>query len=133
MERALHDRRPVRGAGLLHPSDRGVQCVSIRYTERLAQAGIELSVGSVGDSYGPKATPAGRYNALAESMIGVFRPNSSAAAARGAASRPSSLPPSSGWTGSTTDARSGRSGRSLPPRRGTMPTRRRLRWQHDSH
>jgi transposase InsO family protein len=64
LEQALHDRRPVRGAGLVHHSDRGVQYVSIRYTERLAEAGIEPSVGSVGDSYD---------NALAESVIGLFK------------------------------------------------------------
>ncbi len=52
LEQALHDRRPVQGGGLVHHSDRGVQYVSIRYTERLAEAGIEPSVGSVGDSYG---------------------------------------------------------------------------------
>ncbi len=51
LEQALHDRRPVRGGGLVHHSDRGVQYVSIKYTERLAEAGIEPSVGSVGDSY----------------------------------------------------------------------------------
>ena len=51
LEQALHDRRPVRGRGLIHHSDRGVQYVSIRYTERLVEAGIEPSVGSVGDSY----------------------------------------------------------------------------------
>src|ERR671939_275210 len=51
LEQALHARRPVRGGGLVHHSDRGVQYVSIKYTERLAQAGIEPSVGSVGDSY----------------------------------------------------------------------------------
>jgi transposase InsO family protein len=64
LEQALHDRRPLRGAGLVHHSDRGVQYVSIRYTERLAEAGIEPSVGSVGDSYD---------NALAESVIGLFK------------------------------------------------------------
>lgn len=64
LEQALHDRRPVRGTGLVHHSDRGVQYVSIRYTERLAEAGIEPSVGSVGDSYD---------NALAESVIGLFK------------------------------------------------------------
>ncbi len=47
-----------------HESVRGVQYVSIRYTERLAQAGIEPSVGSVGDSYD---------NALAESIIGLYK------------------------------------------------------------
>jgi putative transposase len=49
---------------LVHHSDRGVQYVSIRYTERLAEAGIEPSVGSVGDSYD---------NALAETIIGLFK------------------------------------------------------------
>jgi transposase InsO family protein len=64
LEQALHDRRPLQGGGLVHHSDRGVQYVSIRYTERLAEAGIEPSVGSVGDSYD---------NALAESVIGLFK------------------------------------------------------------
>jgi len=64
LEQALHDRRPVRRSGLVHHSDRGGQYVSIRYTERLAAAGIEPSVGSVGDSYD---------NALAESIIGLFK------------------------------------------------------------
>jgi putative transposase len=64
LEQALHDRRPVQGAGLVHHSDRGGQYLSIRYTERLAMAGIEPSVGSVGDSYD---------NALAESVIGLFK------------------------------------------------------------
>jgi putative transposase len=63
LEQALHDRRPVEG-GLVHHSDRGVQYVSIRYTERLAEAGIEPSVGSIGDSYD---------NALAETVIGLFK------------------------------------------------------------
>ena len=51
LEQALHDRRPVQGNGLVHHSDRGSQYVSIKYTERLAEAGVEPSVGSVGDSY----------------------------------------------------------------------------------
>jgi transposase InsO family protein len=51
LEQALHDRRPYAGDGLVCHSDRGSQYVSIRYTERLAEAGIEPSVGSVGDSY----------------------------------------------------------------------------------
>jgi transposase InsO family protein len=51
LEQALHDRRPVQGSGLVHHSDRGAQYVSIRDTERLVEAGIEPSVGSVGDSY----------------------------------------------------------------------------------
>jgi transposase InsO family protein len=64
LEQALHARRPVRGGGLVHHSDRGVQYVSIKYTERLVEAGIEPSVGSVGDSYD---------NALAESVIGLYK------------------------------------------------------------
>jgi transposase InsO family protein len=64
LEQALHDRRPARGGGLVHHSDRGGQYLSIRYTERLAAAGIEPSVGSVGDSYD---------NALAETVIGLFK------------------------------------------------------------
>ena len=49
LEQALHDRRPVQGSRLVHHSDRGSQYISIRYTERLAEAGVEPSVGSVGD------------------------------------------------------------------------------------
>ena len=64
LEQALYDR-PLAGAErLVHHSDRGVQYLSIRYTERLAEAGIEPSVGSTGDSYD---------NALAESVIGLYK------------------------------------------------------------
>ena len=64
LEQALYDR-PLRESGrLVHHSDRGVQYVSIRYTARLAEAGIELSVGSTGDSYD---------NARAETVIGLFK------------------------------------------------------------
>jgi len=62
LEQALH-ARPTNET-LIHHSDRGVQYVSIRYTERLAEAGIEPSVGSVGDSYD---------NALAETIFGLFK------------------------------------------------------------
>ena len=51
LEQALYARRPERGGALVHHSDRGSQYVSIRYSERLAEAGIEPSVGSTGDSY----------------------------------------------------------------------------------
>jgi transposase InsO family protein len=64
LEQALHERRPTRSEGLIHHSDRGSQYVSIKYTERLAAAGIEPSVGSVGDSYD---------NALAESVNGLYK------------------------------------------------------------
>jgi transposase InsO family protein len=64
LEQALHERRPVSRGGLVHHSDRGSQYVSIRYTERLAEAGVEPSVGSVGDSYD---------NALAETINGLYK------------------------------------------------------------
>jgi transposase InsO family protein len=64
LEQALHERRPVHGGGLVHHSDRGSQYVSIKYTERLAEAGIEPSAGSVGYSYD---------NALAETINGLYK------------------------------------------------------------
>jgi putative transposase len=51
LEQAIHDRRPAHKGGLIHHSDRGSQYVAIRYAERLVEAGIDPSVGSVGDSY----------------------------------------------------------------------------------
>jgi len=63
LEQALHARKPFAEGGLIHHSDRGSQYVSIRYTERLAGAGIEASVGSVGDS----------YDALAETINGLYK------------------------------------------------------------
>ena len=57
LEQAIHQRRPAKGAGLVAHSDRGSQYLALRYTERLAEAGIEPSVGSVGDSYDNLWTP----------------------------------------------------------------------------
>jgi len=62
LEQALHQRNT--GEELVHHSDRGVQYLSIRYTERLAEAGIQASVGSVGSSYD---------NALAETIMGLYK------------------------------------------------------------
>jgi transposase InsO family protein len=62
LEQALAARPDL--DGLVHHSDRGVQYLSIRYTERLAEEHIELSVGSVGDAYD---------NALAETLNGLFK------------------------------------------------------------
>jgi transposase InsO family protein len=64
LNQAIAQRCPAEGGRLIHHSDRGSQYLSIRYTERLADAGIDTSVGSVGDSYD---------NALAESVIGLFK------------------------------------------------------------
>ena len=62
LEQAIWARTET--AGLIHHSDRGTQYLSIRYTERLTEAGIEPSVGSTGNSYD---------NALAESVIGLYK------------------------------------------------------------
>jgi transposase InsO family protein len=62
LEQALFSRSDTQG--VVHHSDRGSQYLSIRYTERLAEAGMERSVGSVGDSYD---------NALAEAVIGLYK------------------------------------------------------------
>jgi transposase InsO family protein len=64
LEQALFERQPALTDQLIHHSDRGSQYVSIRYTERLAQAGIDPSVGSRGDSYD---------NALAETINGLYK------------------------------------------------------------
>jgi transposase InsO family protein len=64
LEQAIYDRRDQTADGLVHHSDRGTQYLSMRYTDRLAEAGIAPSVGSRGDSYD---------NALAESVIGLFK------------------------------------------------------------
>jgi putative transposase len=64
LEQAIYERRDAGVADLVHHSDRGTQYLSMRYTERLAEAGIAPSVGSRGDSYD---------NALAESIIGLFK------------------------------------------------------------
>lgn len=64
LEQALYARQPGLTDTLIHHSDRGSQYVSIRYTERLAEAGIEPSVGSRGDSYD---------NALAETINGLYK------------------------------------------------------------
>ena len=64
LEQALYARQPGREGGLIHHSDRGSQYLSIRYAERLAESGIEPSVGSKGDSYD---------NALAETINGLYK------------------------------------------------------------
>ena len=64
LEQALYARQHEREGALVHHSDRGSQYVSIRYSERLAEAGIEPSVGSKGDSYD---------NALAETINGLYK------------------------------------------------------------
>lgn len=64
LNQAICQRCPGKADGLIHHSDRGSQYLAIKYTERLGEAGIDGSVGSVGDSYD---------NAMAESIIGLFK------------------------------------------------------------
>ena len=99
LEQALHAGAPTHD-GLVHHSDRGTQYLSIRYTERLAEAGIEASVGSPAT---PTTTPSPRPSSAST------RPRSSAGAAPGGTSKTSSSPRWNGSTGSTTSACSGRS------------------------
>ena len=64
LEQALYACQPKRSDALIHPIDKGSRYVSIRYSERLAEAGVEPSVGSNGDSYN---------NALAETINGLYK------------------------------------------------------------
>ena len=127
LEQALHARRPVHRGGLIHHSDRGSQYVSIKYTERLAEAGIEPSVGSVGDSYD---------NALAETVSMVFtKPRSFTGAGRGAHSRPSSSLLWNGSIGSTTGGSwsPSETSRRPKPRNATTPCSSSQTWPRDSN
>jgi transposase InsO family protein len=92
LEPALYDRRPAAN-DLIHHSDRGSQYVSIRYTERLDQAGIKPSVGSKGDSYD---------NALAETINGLYKAGLIHRRGPWKTGNPWNCPPCYGCTGSTT-------------------------------
>ena len=94
-KQAIAEREDDQEGRLIHHSDHGGQYLSIRYTERLAEAGIEPSVGSVGDSYD---------NALAESIIGLFKTEVIRRLGRGETWKMSSSRPWSGSGGSTTTA-----------------------------
>ena len=111
LEQALYARRPERDGALVHHSDRGSQYVSIRYSERLAEAGIEPSVGSTGDRAMTTRWPS--------PSTGCTRPRSSTGAGPGRRARRSSQPRWSGCRGSTIIACSSPSAtsRRLRPRR----------------
>jgi putative transposase len=64
LEQAVYERRPVKGLGLVHYRNRESQYLSIKYTERLAEAAIKPSIGSLGDSYD---------NEIAETINGRFK------------------------------------------------------------
>ena len=122
LEQAIYARCGEGLDGLVHHSDRGTQYLSMRYTERLGDAGIAPSVGSRGDSYD---------NALAESVIGRSRRRSFGAEGRGAVWRRWNSRP---WRGSTGSIRVGCLSRSATSRRPSTKraTISRLRWP-DSH
>lgn len=89
LEQALLSRHGTKG--LIHRSDHGSQYLSIRYTERLAAAGIEASAGSVGDSYD---------NALAETIIGLYKTEVIRTRGHGIPSMTWNMPRWNGWIGS---------------------------------
>lgn len=93
LEQALFYRQPERSDALIHHSDRGSQYVSILYTERLAQAGIEPSVGSSGDSYD---------NALAETFNVLYKAELIHRCAPWKPRRHWNWQPWNGWPSSTT-------------------------------
>ena len=117
LEQALYESPIIQTEQLVHHSDRGVQYLSIRYTERLAQAGIEPSVGSTADSYD---------NALAETVIGLFKTEEIHRRGPWKGSRTSSSRRSSGSRGTTATVCSNRSATFRRPssRRPTMTVRR---------
>jgi len=73
LEQALHNRRSVSGSGLVHHSDRGAPYVSIKYTERLAEAGLEPSVGSVASELISEAVVAMAFGASSEDVARICR------------------------------------------------------------
>ena len=113
LEQALHERRPL-GGRLVHHSDGGSQYLSIKYFERLAEAGIERLVGSVGDSYD---------NALAETINGLYKAEVIHRRGPWRSLMPSSSPPWNGSIGSTTAAYSNllATSRQPKPRPTTTP------------
>ena len=125
LEQALYHRPLGSEPALVHHSGRGVQYLSIRYTERLAEAEIEPSVGSRGDSY-DNAGPS-------RSSVST-RPRSSTVAHRGAPSKRSNWPRSTGSIGSTTAGCSPRSAVSLrsSAKSSTIAVRRLQSWWLES-
>jgi len=126
LEQAIHARRPVPEDALIHHSDRGVQYLAMSYTQRLAEAELVPSVGSVGDSYDmPWPRPS----------TASTRPRSSGDNAHGPVPRRWKWRRCAGSTGSTITACSVPSGTSRPPRPKptTMQPTRPSIWSHNSN
>jgi transposase InsO family protein len=125
LEQAIHARRPGPDDGLVHHSDRGVQYLAMAYTQRLAEANLVPSVGSVGDSYD---------NALAETINGLYKAEVIWRQRSWPAHQPSKWPPCDGWTGTTINASLAPSAtfRLPKPKPITMQPLRTSIWLHDS-
>ena len=123
LEQALHDRRPVHRGGLVHHSDRGSQYVSIKYTERLAEAGIEPRSAA---SATATTTPSPKRS------MASTRPRSSIDAGHGETSKPSSSQPWNGSTGSTTAGcwSPSATSRQPKPRNAITPSWKSQPWRH---
>ena len=107
LEQALWQRKPHGNRSLIHHSDRGSQYLSIKYTERLADADIDPSVGTVGDSYGPGTrylTNIGASTPSRNASSACSRPRSSSSSARGRPCRTSNGRPCTGSIGTTRTA-----------------------------
>jgi putative transposase len=117
LEQAIYNRCGPTTTGLIHHSDRGTQYLSMRYTDRLVEAAIAPSVGSRGDSYD---------NALAESIIGLFKTEVIQRKGPCGILRPWNSPRSTGWIGSITAGCSNRLAicRRRNTRRATISSRR---------
>lgn len=135
LEQALYKRRPDGDGSLVHHSDRGSQYVSIRYTERLADAGIEPSVAAIvtrTDGVPRRPSETATTTHWPRRSMASTRPRSFAVAALGKTSRPSRWRPSNGWIGSTTADCLNPSGTSRLPRLKPTPMRSvpRSIWSH---
>ena len=134
LEQAIHARRPGPEDGLIHHSDRGVQYLAMSYTQRLAEAELVPSVGSVGDSYDNPVLSLSKGPWLRLSTA-FTKPRLSGGNARGRTPRRSRWRPCAGSTGSTTSACSVPSAISRPPRQKpiTMQPATTSIWSHDSN
>ena len=112
LEQAVYDRRPTPSEELVHHSDRRSQYVSIRYSDRLSEAGINPSVGSTGSAYD---------NALAETINGLYKTEVIHRRALGKPRPPWNWPPWNGCLGSTINAwNRSETSRRQKPKKGTI-------------
>ena len=133
LEQAVHERRPAKGMGLVHHSDRGSQYLSIKYSERLGEAGIEPSVAAIvtrTDGVPRRPSETAMTTLSRRPSTACSRRRSSTAAVLGAVSRPSNTRRSNGSTGSIPAAFSSPSGTSHPqkPKKNTTRLWKLMPW-----